>query len=127
MGIEELRNNEAVYNLIDWDLTPEEAVSLYLEWGNSWNHGMRMIKSKNDESYYFVVNTWGEHPLVYLVRRNMEGSEELAEFRLPPGLEEHFNEYTSRHKAIWAPSPEVRHWLEELLGGQPWEEVRRSA
>jgi hypothetical protein len=46
---------------IDWDMTPEEAVTMYLEWGNNWRKGQRTpVRSKHDESYYFVLNTWDE-------------------------------------------------------------------
>ncbi len=36
MQLEDIRDNEDLLNAIDWDMTPEEAVRLYLEWGNNW-------------------------------------------------------------------------------------------
>jgi len=36
MRLEDIRDNEDLLNAIDWDMTPEEAVRLYLEWGNNW-------------------------------------------------------------------------------------------
>ena len=45
-------------SLQDWDMIPEEAVTLYLEWGNSWTHGRSLIKSKDEVSHYFAVNIW---------------------------------------------------------------------
>lgn len=51
MGLGEIRNNSEIISVIDWDMTPEEAVTLYLEWGNNWAHGKYVIRSKNDVSY----------------------------------------------------------------------------
>lgn len=42
---------------IDWDLTPEDAVTMYLEWGNNnWHADRPPVRSKTDESVYFVVD-----------------------------------------------------------------------
>jgi hypothetical protein len=40
--------NRNLVNAIDWDMTPEEAVRLYLEWGNNWARGNYVIRSKGD-------------------------------------------------------------------------------
>ena len=79
MTLEELRGNQAIIDEIDWNMTPEEAVRLYLEWGNNWARGNYVIRSKADVSHYFVVNTWETEPRLFLVRRNSEDCEELAE------------------------------------------------
>ena len=62
MGLDEVRQNKEIISVIDWDMTPEEAVTLYLEWGNNWSHGRNLIRSKDDVSHYFVVNTWEDPP-----------------------------------------------------------------
>ncbi len=49
MHLEEIKKNRALLNEIDWDMTPEEAVRLYLEWGNNWVRGNYVIRSKNDD------------------------------------------------------------------------------
>jgi hypothetical protein len=77
MQLEGIRKDHELINAIDWDMTPEEAVTLYLEWRNNWTHG-KMVKSKNDVSHYFVVNTWDEPPKIYLIQRNSEEAVELA-------------------------------------------------
>jgi len=82
-GSAELRNNLEIANLIDWDMTPEEAVTLYLEWGNNWTHGKHLVRSKEDVSYYFVVNTWDDPPRIYVIRRNSEEATELAAIPMP--------------------------------------------
>ena len=72
MGLEEIRSNREIINDNDWEMTPEEAVTLYLEWGNNWSHDKKMVKSKDDVSHYFVVNTWEDPPVIYLIKRNSE-------------------------------------------------------
>jgi hypothetical protein len=56
MGLDEVRKNREIISVIDWDMTPEEAVTLYLEWGNSWSHGKSLIRSKDDVSHYVTVH-----------------------------------------------------------------------
>jgi hypothetical protein len=114
MGLEEMRNNNEIINAIDWDMTPEEAVTLYLEWGNNWSHG-KMVKSKNDVSHYFVVNTWDEPPKIYLIRRNSEEAVELATIDMPEALRNHFLESVGHNKGVYAVNKEVKAWLEEEL------------
>jgi len=115
MDLDELKKNSELIDAIDWEMTPEEAVRLYLEWGNNWSRGYHMIRSKNDVSHYFVLNTWEEDPIVYFVRRNSEGSVELARIEVPPGLKEKIREDTSSHKGIYAVEDEVKEWLKEEL------------
>ena len=55
---------------ISWDLTPEHAVTMYLEWGNNdWHSEYPPVRSKDDMSNYFVVDTWGREPVIRLVQR----------------------------------------------------------
>jgi hypothetical protein len=112
MTLEEIRNNRALLNSIDWSMTPEEAVTLYLEWGNNTTHSKKMVKSKQDVSYYFVVSTWDEPPKIYLVRRNTDEAVDLAAIELPPHLRNRFLETVARRKSVYALTPEVREWLQ---------------
>jgi hypothetical protein len=116
MGLEGIRKDHELVNAIDWDMTPEEAVTLYLEWGNNWTHG-KMVKSKNDVSHYFVVNTWEEPAKIYLIRRNSEEAIELAIIDMPEKLREHFLESVAHNKGVYAINEEVKSWLEEQLHG----------
>ena len=36
MNLEDIKKDMRLVNEIDWQMTPEEAVRLYLEWGNNW-------------------------------------------------------------------------------------------
>ena len=116
LHIEDLQNKHDLLNHIDWDMTPEEAVTLYLEWGNNWSHG-RMVRSKEDVSYYFVVNTWDDPPKVILIRRNSEEAIELAESELPEHLRDGYLKTVACRKGVYPITEEVRAWLETELSG----------
>jgi len=115
MQIDEIRQNRQLLNDIDWNMTPEEAVRLYLEWGNNWARGNYVIRSKNDVSHYFVVNTWKGKPVIFLVRRNSEEAVELAEIQLPENLQDRFLDSIGYNKGVYALSGEFRDWLQEKL------------
>ena len=101
---------------IDWEMTPEEAVTLYLEWGNNWRKGERQpVRSKDDYSVYFVVNTWEGKPRLYLIQRNSEEARELLEMELPRHLSSTFMRDVGKHKGVYAVTPEIRSWLEKEM------------
>jgi crotonobetainyl-CoA:carnitine CoA-transferase CaiB-like acyl-CoA transferase len=113
MTLEDIRKDRELVNSIDWTMTPEEAVTLYLEWGNNTAHSRKMVKSKKDVSYYFVVNTWDEPPRIYLVRRNSDEAVDLAAIELPSHLRNRFMETVARRKSVYALTPEVKEWLQK--------------
>ena len=115
MRLKDIKKDRELLNAIDWDMTPEEAVRLYLEWGNNWARGNYVIRSKDDVTHYFVVNTWKETPIIYFIRRNSEEAVELAEITMPDDLEKRFLESSGRHKGVYAVEGEVRTWLREQL------------
>ena len=115
MSLNDIKNNRDLVNSIDWDMTPEEAVRLYLEWGNNWAGGNYVIRSKEDETLYFVVNTWKERPVIYLIRRNSEDAEELAKIDMPKELKKHFFEVNGQYKGVYAIEGNVKKWLKEQL------------
>jgi hypothetical protein len=101
---------------IDWDMTPEEAVTLYLEWGNNCHkHGRCPVRSKDDVSYYFVVNTWDEKPLVSLLKRNSEEVQELASLPLPDSIQNNFFSQYGTPKGVFGINQEMKHWLEREM------------
>jgi hypothetical protein len=115
-ALADIKNNLELVNNLDWEMTPEEAVTLYLEWGNNWSH-CKMIRSKDDVSHYFVVNTWDDEPRIYLIRRNSEEAVELACIPIPAGLADSFLESVGHHKGIYGLNRELREWLEKELEG----------
>lgn len=103
---------------IDWELAPEDAVTMYLEWGNNdWHSPRAPVRSKTDESVYFVVDTWEEVPVIRLIRRNSEDSLELAALPLPGLLLPAWREEHGRAKGVFAPGEAVTAWLKEQLDG----------
>ena len=116
LQFEDLKKDTNLINEIDWDMTPEEAVRLYLEWGNnSWTECKYPVRSKNDVSYYFVVNTWQETPKIFLIKRNSEEAKELAEFEMPEDIKEKFLAYTGDLKGVYAVEGVVKKWLQKEL------------
>ena len=82
---------------IDWNLTPEMAVTLYLEWGNNdWRSEHPPVRSKSDVATYFVVDAWQDPLKVRLVKA----------FR---------DEYGSL-KGVFEPLPVIKDWLKKELG-----------
>ncbi len=106
--------------VIDWEMTPEDAVALYLEWGNNGYRGgyQHAVRGKSDHSNYFVVNTWKNPPTVTLVRRNSDGAEELMELALPEPLARDFVTSVYGHKGVYPVNPAIRTWLEQEMFGQ---------
>ena len=101
---------------IDWDMTPEEAVTMYLEWGNNWRKGERApVRSKQDESYYFVVNTWEDRPRISLLHRNSEEVHELINLSLPQPLEDNLRRDLGNLRGVHPITPEIRRWLEQEM------------
>lgn len=117
MGLEDIRNNSKMISVIDWDMTPEDAVTLYLEWGNNPATGKHRIRSKNDVSQYFVVNTWHEPARIYFIRRNSEEAIELATIYMPEALRDRFLESIGHNKGVYALDDEIKAWLKKELYG----------
>ncbi|MBT8339870.1 MAG: hypothetical protein HKP58_03530 [Desulfatitalea sp.] len=115
MRLEDIKNDSELMNAIDWEMTPEEAVRLYLEWGNNWASGNYVIRSKQDETYYFAISTWKASPVIYLIRRNSDGAEELATIEMPPPVKEVFLKENGSLKGVYAVEGAVKQWLRKEL------------
>lgn len=111
MGLNDLKKNEELIESIDWSMTPEEAVRLYLEWGNNWSRGYRMVRTREDTSHYFVLNTWEENPVIYFVRRDYEGAVELAKIEIPDKLQEESPETKLCQKGVFGVDGKLKDWL----------------
>lgn len=108
---------EFSHHTIDWNLSPEHAVTLYLEWGNNdWHAEFPPVRSKDEYATYFVVDTWGEKPIVRLVRRNSEAAVDLTSFPLPLDLMDNFKEEYGKLRGIFEPTPVIKDWLRRELG-----------
>ncbi|MCF8061109.1 MAG: hypothetical protein K9M82_01210 [Deltaproteobacteria bacterium] len=116
MELHDIREDKGLVDAIDWDMTPEEAIVLYLEWGNNWSHG-RMIKSRDDISHYFIITSWEDPPRVLFIRRSTEGAEELAQIELPEPVRSRFLDSIHHNKGVWGLTDDVRNWLRNSLEG----------
>lgn len=113
LTLDDIKNDRDLIDEIDWEMTPEEAVRLYLEWGNNWARGDGyVIRSPNDYTVYFVVNCWQKPFYIYLIRRNSEEAVELAQFELP----ERFQKPVCELKGVYALDGDLKIWLKKELG-----------
>jgi len=104
---------------IDWNMTPEVAVTMYLEWGNnSWHAAHQPVTSKADTSTYFVVYAWDETPKLMLIKRNSEEAQELLNIDLPATSGQRFLDSDSHLKGVYPPNDEVRTWIEGQFSNQ---------
>jgi hypothetical protein len=114
LSLEELKKDRNLINSIDWEMTPEMAVRVYLEWGNIWAHGENrkyVVRSGKEYTVYFVVNCWDKPYFVYLIRRNVDEAVELAKFELPRKFEMPVCQY----KGIYPVEGELKDWLRKEL------------
>ena len=98
----------ALYD-ISWNLSPEHAVTMYLEWGNNdWHSEYPPVRSKEDVSHYFVVDSWGKEPVIRLVRRNSETLKTCSPCRCLPTCCPNTNPCTASGAASANPPPPSR-------------------
>ncbi|MFW9930091.1 MAG: DVU0772 family protein [Candidatus Thorarchaeota archaeon] len=86
LNLEELKADRNLVNKIDWTMTQEKAIEMYLEWGTGWIRGHDFVSYMGQESFYFVIYDWEDPPQVTLLRRTTEGTEELAKVPVPEDL-----------------------------------------
>jgi len=121
MNIEQLKAQRDIVNQIDWTMTPEKAVDMYLEWGASWTRGNDFVRGDEDESYYFVIYDWDTPPQATLLKRSSKDVEELA--KIP--IDNKFFIQTIEEGGIkpgvgvYQPTRELKIWLSKLLAGPP--------
>jgi hypothetical protein len=115
LPLDKIKNDTELLNNIDWEMTPEEAVRLYLEWGNNWARGNYVIRSKNDHTLYFTVSTWREPPMIYLIQRNSEEAREIIAIEMPERLQQQFWAENGRNKGVYSIEGVVKRWLKNEL------------
>ena len=114
-----MKLKDFAHHTIDWNLTPEDAVRLYLEWGNNnWHDEHPPVRSKDDVAIYFVIDHWLEKPTLRLVKRNSEKAEDLYSQDLPKELEEKFKEDHCTLKGISTPPDSIKEWIKSQVYGE---------
>ena len=103
---------KAWINEVNWDMVHEDAVTMYLEWGNN-NFRETIttpVRSGEEYSIYFVVNTWNE-PKIVLQKMNNYGAQTLCEKVLPPELAASFMKEVGGLRGIFPLNEELKTWL----------------
>ena len=124
LSLAELRKNRTLVNSIDWAMTPEKAVEMYLEWGTGWIRGNDFVSSSDDESFYFVIYDWEtEPPRVTLLHRTLDGAEELAKIEVPKELFEASCKEDGKRPGgtVHRLNRSLKDWLNERIEGPPVE------
>ena len=118
MNLEQLKRDRKLVNSVDWGMTPEKAVEMYLEWGTGWVRGNDFVHGKHDVSIYFVVYDWEEPPQATLIRRTVDGADEIAKIHVPADLfqracdEDGYSPGVGVHPLNW----ELKEWLCSAVG-----------
>ncbi len=115
MNIHEIKDDYNLVNSVDWEMTPEEAIALHLEWGPLRSQAYYNSRDNENETVYFVINTWKRPPILTLIRRKGFDSEDLGNFKLPQNLEDEFMKGIGQYKGVYAVEGEVREWLKKEL------------
>ncbi|MDW7773688.1 MAG: hypothetical protein SCH71_12445 [Desulfobulbaceae bacterium] len=121
MDLDQLKKNKTVVNEIDWTMTPEKAVEMYLEWGTSWGRGNNFVSSANDRSIYFVLYDWEKDPTATLIFRTVDGAEEIARISVPEDLfiASWKEDGTRPGGTVHPPNEALKKWLYTQIGGPP--------
>ncbi|MBC15971.1 conserved protein of unknown function [Pseudodesulfovibrio profundus] len=103
-------------NEVNWDMIHEDAVTLYLEWGNNnYRDAMRSPVTKSGEySIYFAIDTW-EEPKVVLMKMDNYGSTILCAKKIPDDLAKELKEEIKGIKGILELTPSIKEWLMKEL------------
>lgn len=115
MNLHEIKKDWNLLYSVDWEMTPEEAIALHLEWGPLRSQAYYNSRDNNNETVYFVINTWKRPPILTLVRRRGFDSEELGNFKLPKDLETEFLQGIGKYKGVYAVEGNIREWLKKEL------------
>jgi len=114
LSMDELKQDRDLLGRIDWEITPQEAFETYqLKSVGNWR------SAAAGEVLYFYVSAWQGENKVFLVRRSLKHSQELAELPVPGELvraclRDQEGSYIPRGQCpIDQP---IRRWLRQNLG-----------
>jgi hypothetical protein len=115
-SVKDLLANRQIERIIDWDLHPFEAVSLYLEWGSNWSRGLSHAKSCNEESAYFKIDARNKPARLLLVRQSHKDYEVISQVDAPQELIDSSVDYFACKNAACGITDELRAWLRSEAG-----------
>ena len=105
-------------NEVSWDMIHEDAVTLYLEWGNNnYRDAMRApVTTSGEYSVYFVIDTW-EEPKIVLMKMDKYGSTTLCTKKIPDDLAKELLAEIKNIKGILELTPPIKEWLINEMEG----------
>ena len=115
MKIHEIKDNFDLVNSVDLEMTPEEAIALHLEWGPLRSQAYYNSRDNENETVYFVINTWKKPPILTLIRRKGFDSEDIGNFKLPKKLEDDFMKEIGQYRGVYAVEGDIKDWLKKEL------------
>lgn len=113
LSLEELCQRPELVQEIDWEITPRQAFEAYqLRSVDNWRHGSL------DPVLYFYVSCWRGENKVFLLRRSLKHSEDVAQVEAPPEMvaaccSSQEGEMMPKGQAML--SDELRAWLQAKL------------
>ncbi len=124
-NINDLKTKRDLVHQIDWTMTPEKAVDMYLEWGAGWTRGNDFVRSGEDESIYFVIYDWETPAQVTLLRRSSKEVEELAKIPVDEKLVTKSIDEGGKKAGVgvYPPNEELKKWLAQAIDGPPPEYI----
>jgi hypothetical protein len=101
-------------NEVNWDMIHEDAVTLYLEWGNNnYRDDMRSPVTRSGEySVYFAIDTW-DAPKAVLMKMDNYGSQVLCSKEVPEKLAKELKDDIKNIKGILELTPPIKEWLRQ--------------
>ena len=116
MEINDIKNDLSIINSLDWEMTPETAVSIYLEWGTCFSMNNTYQRwARDEESTYFIVNTWEKPAVINLIRRNKDEAKEIATIQIPENLKNEFLDSVGHNNGVFALNKSLKNWLKNQL------------
>lgn len=121
MDLVTLKKEREIVHQIDWSMTPEKAVDMYLEWGAGWTRGNDFVRSGDDESIYFVLYDWEAPPQATLLKRSSKEVVEIAKIPIDQDLFIQSIEEGGKRPGVgvYPPNHNLKEWLSEALAGPP--------
>jgi len=118
---QELKTNRELVNKVDWNMTQEKAIEMYLEWGTGWSRGNDFVSHMGQESIYFVLYDWEKPSQVTLIRRTTEGAEEIAKVEVPPEMFQVASKADGYKPGVGVHplTDELKQWVCDAIQGPP--------
>jgi hypothetical protein len=111
-----LRNRSDILDLIDWELTPQEAVEMFDHRARGMERRLQ-VRSVREKRYFFCVDNWQERPRLVLKERSVKEARVIAEIDAPDALLIACARAHGNRKALFPLSDELTDWLRARLYG----------